>query len=460
MCDERETSATRRARAGGVRELRPKLSLCAGALVLGAAACLPAFRNAVSPTLPLLPYILGKIGVAGLAGLLYFLILGLSPAHCRLGGSVRAQSPASPKDTTALFADIDADIRDHGQRFGDLSIGREWVLFLDAMRISRIQGIFTAAIPPEREGESGTYSLWLADVDNNLLEAFLPSRKTLEDARAHLLERVPDAFIGGEDDLEFFFAMDGADRREINRRVRARQAAQAAPGPVAFAYAGPDGIPTSLATEAGIEAEFAAHPDGAADLVPLSPLFLPTGEECFSIACEPDGKGRFRFMLFLRRGDDYRRSERSMERAEARTLFLDCFRRGLPPSANGWQETAWERDLPPERQSLLVDEERFDDNTFEDVEAALDGVDAGVYGSFLLMPGDFGYLSLNGKQGRDYIVETAFPAPDGDFEYYRIKTPRRDQVLFWFSAYYEHAQPPYVDGWEDVTKAMRRRRNV
>ena len=302
MCDERETSATRRARAGGVRELRPKLSLCAGALVLGAAACLPAFRNAVSPTLPLLPYILGKIGVAGLAGLLYFLILGLSPAHCRLGGSVRAQSPASPKDTTALFADIDADIRDHGQRFGDLSIGREWVLFLDAMRISRIQGIFTAAIPPEREGESGTYSLWLADVDNNLLEAFLPSRKTLEDARAHLLERVPDAFIGGEDDLEFFFAMDGADRREINRRVRARQAAQAAPGPVAFAYTGPDGIPTSLATEAGIEAEFAAHPDGAADLVPLSPLFLPTGEECFSIACEPDGKGRFRFMLFLGAG--------------------------------------------------------------------------------------------------------------------------------------------------------------
>lgn len=457
MCDKREISATRRARAGGVRELRPKLTLCAGALVLGAAGCLPAFRDAVSPAFPLLPYLLGKIGVAGLAGLLSFLFLGLSPAHCRLGGSVRAQSPACSESAAALFAAIDADMREHGKRFGDLYLGREWVLFLEAMRISRIQGIFTAAVDPVREGGARTYTLWLADVDNNLLEASLPSWKALEEARAYLLERVPDAYTGGEADLDCFFTLDGADRREINRRVRARQAAQASPGPVAFAYAGADGVPTSLATEAVIEADFAAHPDGAADLVPLSPLFLPSGEECFSLACEPDGKGRFRFVAFLRRGDDYRRAERSMEHAEALALFLDCFRRGVPPSLSGWEERAWEQPLPPERQSLFVDEERFDDTTFEDVEAALDGVDAGVCGSFLLMPGDLGYLSLNGKRGRDYIVETAFPAPDGDFEYYRITTPRRDQVLFWFSAYYEHAQPPYVDGWKDVTKAMRRR---
>ena len=48
-----------------------------------------------------------------------------------------------------------------------------------------------------------------------------------------------------------------------------------------------------------------------------------------------------------------------------------------------------------------MDDKRFENTSFEDVEAALDGVDGGDYGSFFLMfPGGYdGYLSLNGRQG-------------------------------------------------------------
>ena len=465
MYDERETSATWRARADGVRELGPKLALYAGVFVLATAGSLLAYRNAA--TLGLLAFPLACVGVSGLAKLLYLLIPALSPGLCGLGRSVRFQSPACTRPLAALFADIDADIRDHGERFGGLHVGREWAIFLEAMRISRIRGIFAAVIEPEREGEPEAYGLWLVDADSNILEASLPSRRVLENARACLLERVPDACVGDENALENFLDMDEADRREINRRVLARQTAQAAPGPAAFAYAGPDGIPTSLATDEGIGADFAAAqtngpagPDGPMELIPLTPLFLPTGEECLHLACEPDGD-RFRFVVFMRRGNEYRRAEQSLGRAEAETLFRDCFRRGVPPSVTGWKELAWELDIPPERQSLYVDGERFDDITFEDVEAALDGVDRGVYGTFSLMPpGDDGSLSLSGKQGGDYLMEAALPAFDGDLGFYRIRTPRRDQALFWFSAYYENAQPPYLDGWEDVTKERRRTRDA
>lgn len=74
-------------------------------------------------------------------------------------------------------------------------------------------------------------------------------------------------------------------------------------------------------------------------------------------------------------------------------------------------------------------------NILEDVEAALDGVDGGDYGSFFLMfPGGYdGHLSLNGRQGTTMWWK---PPVDED-RYFRIATPRRAQVL-WFSGYYEN----------------------
>ena len=86
-----------------------------------------------------------------------------------------------------------------------------------------------------------------------------------------------------------------------------------------------------------------------------------------------------------------------------------------------------------------------------------DCVDGGDYGSFFLMfPGGYdGYLSLNGRQGDNYVVEAALPDED---RYFRIATPRRAQVLFWFSGYYEKSRLPYMEEWKDVTKEVKKRR--
>ena len=60
------------------------------------------------------------------------------------------------------------------------------------------------------------------------------------------------------------------------------------------------------------------------------------------------------------------------------------------PDITDWHVQSWENDWPEERPILFVDDKRFENTSFEDVEAALDGVDGGDYGSFFLMfPGGY-----------------------------------------------------------------------
>lgn len=75
---------------------------------------------------------------------------------------------------------------------------------------------------------------------------------------------------------------------------------------------------------------------------------------------------------------------------EAGLLFRDCFMRRAVPDITDWHVQSWENDWPEERPILFVDDKRFENTSFEDVEAALDGVDGGDYGSFFLMfPGGY-----------------------------------------------------------------------
>ncbi|MFR3456972.1 MAG: hypothetical protein ACLTTU_00460 [Bilophila wadsworthia] len=139
-------------------------------------------------------------------------------------------------DPKAVFQEIDADILQHGKRFGGLSIGKEWAIFQEAMLISRIRGIFSDILEPEREHGETAYLLCLVDADGSILEASLPSRSVLDKARACLLESVPDAVSGGFEAMTDFMNMDDEGRREINRRVNARRQAGK---PVSFPMPGP-----------------------------------------------------------------------------------------------------------------------------------------------------------------------------------------------------------------------------
>ena len=62
---------------------------------------------------------------------------------------------------------------------------------------------------------------------------------------------------------------------------------------------------------------------------------------------------------------------------------------------------------------------------------------------------------LNGRQGDNYVVEAALPDED---RYFRIATPRRAQVLFWFSGYYEKSRFPIWKNGKTSPKKVKKRR--
>lgn len=222
MSDELEHSATLRARAACLREHRLHFILCFGAFLAGATGSLLTASflkaNVAAPNDTLLAEGLAMLGVIGLGGLLSALFRCLSSRHSRLGKSVLSQYPAESVDPKAVFQEIDADILQHGKRFGGLSIGKEWAIFQEAMLISRIRGIFSDILEPEREHGETAYLLCLVDADGSILEASLPSRSVLDKARACLLESVPDAVSGGFEAMTDFMNMDDEGRLEINRR--------------------------------------------------------------------------------------------------------------------------------------------------------------------------------------------------------------------------------------------------
>lgn len=133
MSDELEHSATLRARAACLREHRLHFILCFGAFLAGATGSLLTASflkaNVAAPNGTLLAEGLAMLGVIGLGGLLSALFRCLSSRHSRLGKSVLSQYPAESVDPKAVFQEIDADILQHGKRFGGLSIGKEWAIF-------------------------------------------------------------------------------------------------------------------------------------------------------------------------------------------------------------------------------------------------------------------------------------------------------------------------------------------
>ncbi|MFQ9865653.1 MAG: hypothetical protein ACLRWP_00115 [Bilophila wadsworthia] len=353
MSDELEHSATLRARAACLREHRLHFILCFGAFLAGANGSLLTASflkaNVAAPNGTLLAEGLAMLGVIGLGGLLSALFRCLSSRHSRLGKSVLSQYPAESVDPKAVFQEIDADILQHGKRFGGLSIGKEWAIFQEAMLISRIRGIFSDILEPEREHGETAYLLCLVDADGSILEASLPSRSVLDKARACLLESVPDAVSGGFEAMTDFMNMDDEGRREINRRVNARRQAGK---PVSFSYAGPDGVPTSLATEQTVEEGIARiKPGDMLVLTPLSPLFLPSGRNA-CIACEQDAGRRKRcgfpptyvaVTTTCACSGDARR--------EAGLLFRDRFMRRAVPDITDWHVQSWETIGPKSARS-------------------------------------------------------------------------------------------------------------
>lgn len=134
----------------------------------------------------------GLMAVAALYSL-YCLIKGayhLNSAHTLLGKSILSQVGSPLESISDILTAIDTDMEQGAKTFGAVSISREWILEMRAMRLSRIQGVFWTD-----QGDDDFVLCCVDDAKNIWAASF-----TYADDRAHavkyLQSRFPDLVYG------------------------------------------------------------------------------------------------------------------------------------------------------------------------------------------------------------------------------------------------------------------------
>lgn len=151
---------------------------------------------------------LNQIMVNCMLGLMLFvavyaiccLIKGIAhmyPRHTRLGRSMLQQANPSA-DFSDTLAAVDKDMEQGAKTFGKVSIGREWILESQAMKLSRIQGVFWID-----EGEGDFVLHCVDDAQNIWTSSFL-----YEDDRSHAVKylnaRFPEFVFGDKNAYQSF----------------------------------------------------------------------------------------------------------------------------------------------------------------------------------------------------------------------------------------------------------------
>ena len=185
----------------------------------------------------------GVVAVAGVVLAVYLARLGLRdaffPEKSHLAQSIREQldRPDDAIPVGELFSMVDDDLEANGRWFGKLGVGQDWVLGDEAMKISRIRGIFGQDEIHTSHGggrvrRTRILRVWLLDDRQRRLTADLPSRKDLDDAMEYLHQRVPAAVTGSYGSKEYdewAYADDDAwQLKDLEFRRRMAQMEQSA----------------------------------------------------------------------------------------------------------------------------------------------------------------------------------------------------------------------------------------
>ena len=156
------------------------------------------------------------------------------PEKSILAETIRSQLPYPDEAPPVgeLFAMVDGDLKANGQWFGEVGIGREWVLGDAVNRIDRLRGIFTVdKIVHRHSGKRTTTSriLQLILIDDHW-QKHVTDFKDPQDLRAAadcLGLRAPEARRGVNDELDSFWTTDESEREELERDFRRRQTRRA-----------------------------------------------------------------------------------------------------------------------------------------------------------------------------------------------------------------------------------------
>lgn len=429
--------------------------------------------------------------VSGVAGVL-LLLLGFYMGYrgvrdtfflekSTLADSIRSQLPYPDEapPVKELFAMVDKDLKEHGQWFDSMGIGREWVLGDAATRIDRVRGIFVVdKIHTRQTGNHTTTSreLKLVLIDDRW-QKWTTDFKNPDELRAAadcLALKVPGARRGSNDQWSGFLNMDDTAREDFEREFRRSKSRRASAEIQREALGGGT---QDMVLSAGGEVTSRV----TASLVEDHLRRCLSGEErSFTLtSTRPiEGNGRtFRAIhvsasdgtvwLGAETADGAAISTKEMEEREARRVLSAWLRKEAPDT------TSWEmqrmvdpslhnpkpqaaRSTRPDELSLLYASGAAEHHTTfsqEDVELAAEGLVDGTYQMVALTRG---YLWIRVETGDKLdgrcTVRAARPDPD-KLRFFTTKTTHR-QAAAWLLAYSKREFLPGGPGWKDYTKEV------
>lgn len=408
----------------------------------------------------------------------------LFPARSALARSIRDQLP-DPDDAPEvgeLFAMVDGDLKEHGQWFGPVGIGKEWVLGDEANRIDRIRGIFTVDKVQVRNTQTGTRTsrtLELVLIDDRWRKSSTAFRDPEElRAAAELLAlRVPAARRGTNDQYLDFLHMDRIEQdhfdrefqREQERLTSARAQAEATAGAQDMILKRRSGEVTSRVDNSLVEDALQRclrRDEVGFALIPTRPI--PGGASGFrALDCQitaGDGQAPAVLLTLSPAGAGEPNLTLTADGPRAAEILQGWLRREAL-NLTGWRarpaNTAPE---PPQTQtrksharlSLVYASGAAENHTTftqEDVQIAADGIADGTYQLVeLVHPVGYLWIRVTAGEGSTCTVEATRPGGP-ELEFYRAKMPPEEAAV-WLTGYPAGEYLPGGPRWENITKQV------
>ena len=407
----------------------------------------------------------------------------LFPAKSRLARSIRSQLPypdeAPPGEE--LFAMVDRDIRENGQWFDRMAVGKEWVFGDEVTSIARIRGVFprdeiTTHYTGGRRQSARIIELYIVDDRRQVQATGLRRPDELKAVVDCLRLRAPEAFFDsyqnmsdftGQSEEEWRATDSSVVRRREQRLARQEDRERSSAGSNAdFVLIDINGQRTSRFDRRTVEDQltelkapgqrFALEP---VELIPVPGL---NGADFSRLECGITNQGLTLIAVLKMAGGLYQAFAKPVGEQEAWKACADLLeRKQLPDFSNlpQWQPLqAMEQPRRQARARLSISDRTgatrdYDSFTRRDVELAGEGLASGKYTVVALFAGPrYLYLKAGDKLDGRVTVNASRPDPDM-LRVFETKCTDR-QAREWLIQMSEGTFDPDFAQWKDITKKL------
>lgn len=407
------------------------------------------------------------------------------PERSRLARSIRSQLPYSDEapDVKELFAMVDRDIRENGQWFDRVAVGREWVLGDDVSAISRIRVVFgrdeiKTRISKNRRQTTRIIELHILDDRRQVQITSLRNPGELEALLACLKLRAPAALFrpyqefsdySGKSEEEWATLERAYQRRLTQRQMETvRQEYAAAQGNPAFAFTDSHGQRTSRFDRRTVEEQLSKLQEGAQpiSLEILEPIPVP-GLHGARLVCLYAGAVHGGLLLTAKMqmaGGGYRLFAKAADMPEIQEALAGLLERRQPPDFSDlslWKPLQAADQARQSQQKKLVYADslgatrEFTSFSQRDVELVGEGLTSGRYTAAALYAGAwYLYLQAGDRMDGRITVNADCPGPDG-LRVFEIKCTS-SQAKTWLLAMNDGTFAPDFSQWKDITKRFQK----